>query len=110
MKAWPHGPDRGAAAAPAPIGGRDAAGPVSWSGPAAMHDPLVPDVMRLVAMGLADGQLGQADHWLSVVDGRARPPRGWNGPQSVCPLVRALEHMRSATGWLVAAAEQSGAR
>ncbi len=61
-----------------------------------------PGVMRAVALGMADGQLHQADFLLCVADGRAKRGRGkWADP----PLVAAILHMRSACGWLTRAAQ-----
>ena len=59
-----------------------------------------PRVMRLIGLGMADGQLEQADRWLLVADGRARRPVARSGD----PLVLALEHLRSACGWLITVA------
>lgn len=64
------------------------------------------EVMRAVALGLADGQLEQADRCLvDYLDGRGPGRRGNNltapdydhGRSS---LVQALLHMRSACRWL----------
>jgi len=59
-------------------------------------------VLKLVGLGMADGQLEQADRWLEITAGRLSHPRLYNGRP---PLVVALEHLRSACGWLTAAAE-----
>jgi hypothetical protein len=61
--------------------------------------------MRQVALGMADGQLAQADLWLLRADGRAPTPTisGLRNEHKPKPLVRALEHLRSACGWLEAA-------
>jgi hypothetical protein len=60
-----------------------------------------PRVMRLIGLGMADGQLEQADRWLLAADNRARRP----GTRSGDPLVHALEHLRSACGWLITVAD-----
>lgn len=62
-----------------------------------------PSLMRLVGLGLAGGQLEQADRWLSIAAG-VEPRRREYGGQDVDALVRALEHLRSACGWLWSAA------
>ena len=69
------------------------------------HEPLDPDVMRFVALGLADGQIEQAD--VLLLDPWAPAIGSHHGKLQ---LERALEHMRSACGWLTCAAERNGAR
>lgn len=67
---------------------------------------LEPNIMRYVALGMADGQIEQADALLCdpwrVVAGR--PPRGRTRRYQ---FEVALEHMRSACKWLIAAAENT---
>jgi hypothetical protein len=53
--------------------------------------------MKAVAIGMADGQIEQADYWLLVAAGNEPRPRGNCGD----PLTRALEHMRSAANWML---------
>lgn len=68
------------------------------------EDPgLEPNIMRQVALGMADGQLAQADYYLLVHEGRA--PRPADAMKRTPPLVQALLHMRSGCKWLVSAAE-----
>ncbi len=56
---------------------------------------LEPSVMRLVALGMADGQINQADALLCL------PPFAkTRGSRREANLVCALLHMRSACGWL----------
>ena len=64
--------------------------------------PLEPNILRAVALGMADGQLCQADALLTY------PPlgRNHNGPRDT-NLERALKHMRSACGWLTTAANHT---
>jgi hypothetical protein len=62
-------------------------------------------VLRFVALEMADGQLGQADRWLLVADGRASWPVGRHHDKPA--LLVAFEHLRSACGWLVSAAEHT---
>jgi hypothetical protein len=61
-----------------------------------MSDPL-----QGVALGIARGQLAQAARWLLVAQGLVRRP---GDPRD--PLLTALQHLRSATGWLETAARQ----
>jgi hypothetical protein len=66
--------------------------------------PVPGEIIRAVALGMADGQIEQADRWLTFIDGRGPKPR--NSTTST-PQIVALEHLRSACGWLVSAAEHS---
>lgn len=66
---------------------------------ASQQAELPPNLMREVALGLADGQIHQADILLCHPE-RLRGGRGVRDAH-----VRALEHMLSACGWLRSAAE-----
>lgn len=61
-----------------------------------------PNVMKGVALGMADGHIHQADVLLSTPWRRYSLARGGG---TELGLERALRHMRSANGWLISAAE-----
>ncbi len=65
--------------------------------------PLDGDVMRQVALGMADGQLHQADVLLCD-PWHVKRGRSGGGRDGETNLVRALLHMRSACKWMQAVA------
>lgn len=67
--------------------------------PTAAHDnPVDPSIMRQVGLGLAEGHLGQADLYLT------RPPLERQRGYRITALELALQHLRTACGWLISVA------